>query len=237
MRVGILQVDSVRDEIQAQHGDYPDMFHALLVGADPTITTRTYNVVDDEYPAEIDECAGYLITGSRDSVYDDLPWLPKLIGFVGELLACDVRVAGICFGHQLIAHHFGGHVAPASGGWGVGVHTSELTAPADMSLPWLDADRGPIALLSSHKDQVMSLPDGAIRYATNEFCPNAGFVTGENVLTIQGHPEFSKAYARELMKFRRTLLGEATFLAGIASLENPIEGDRMGGWLAAFYRG
>ena len=58
---------------------------------------------------------------------------------------------------------------------------------------------GDISLLSSHQDQVIRLPEEATLYATNEFCPIAGFVVGDQVLTIQGHPEFDKEYARALL--------------------------------------
>ena len=52
-----------------------------------------------------------------------------------------------------MAHFFGGRVAPAEGGWAVGVHTSEIvqhqTGCANTG------DR--FSLLSSHKDQVAEL--------------------------------------------------------------------------------
>ena len=239
IQIGILQVDSVRPEYRARHGDYPDMFTELLSGADAAVSTRIYDVVNGDYPGDIDECAGYLITGSRDSVYDDLPWLPELIEFVGELLTRRVKLVGICFGHQLIAHYFGGKVTKANQGWAVGVHRSQVLPPVEgQQRPyWLDEQAASIAILSSHKDQFVKLPDGARLYATNDFCPNAGFVIGDSVLTIQGHPEFSKSYSQALMEHRRALLGERTYSEGIASLEQTVEGERMGRWLVDFFRG
>ena len=46
--------------------------------ADPTINLRFYDVVLDHYPESIDECDGYLITGSKLSVYDAEDWIRKL---------------------------------------------------------------------------------------------------------------------------------------------------------------
>lgn len=55
-----------------------------------------------------------------------------------------------------------------------------------------------------------ALPSEAEVYLTSGFCPNAGFVIGDHVLTVQGHPEFTRDYARTLMNHRRALLGMPT---------------------------
>ena len=52
---------------------------------------------------------------------------------------------------------------------------------------WMDAVFGDrFSLLSSHKDQVVALPDGAEVFATNDLCPIAGFTMGDQVITVQG---------------------------------------------------
>ncbi len=232
MHLGILKVDSVRDEFQATYGDYPDMFERLLRKADSSLRVSVYDAQHGELPAP-DACDGFLITGSRDSVYDDLPWIPPLIDLLGELRERRVKVAGICFGHQLIAHFFGGRVGPAEQGWAVGVHRVELVRELD----WLDGDVSGLSLLSSHKDQVLDLPPDAELYATNSFCPLAGFTVGDHTVTIQGHPEFRTEYARELMGFRRDLLGEQVYQSGVDSLAQEVEQDKMGRWLVNFFRG
>ena len=232
MHLGILKVDSVRSEFQPDFGDYPDMFKRLLTTADPAVRVSIFDAQHGELPAP-DACDGFLITGSRDSVYDDLPWIPPLVALLGKLRERRVKLAGICFGHQLIAHFFGGRVGPADKGWAVGVHRVELVKDHD----WLDGDVSGLSLLSSHKDQVLDLPPDAELYATNSFCPLAGFTVGDHTVTIQGHPEFRKEYARELMAFRRDLLGEPVYQAGIESLAHTVEQEKMGRWLINFFRG
>jgi hypothetical protein len=54
MRLGILQCDSVRDELQPRHGDYPDMFRRLLHGIDGEIEFRVYDLPRGEFPASPD---------------------------------------------------------------------------------------------------------------------------------------------------------------------------------------
>lgn len=232
MHLGILKVDSVRDEFIANHGDYPDMFEHLLLRADPSLRISIFDIQGGDIP-EPSQCDGYLITGSRDSVYDDLPWIPPLVEFVGKLRAQEIKLAGICFGHQLIAHFFGGRVGAAEEGWAVGVHSCEIIEHDQ----WMTPVSEQLSLLSSHKDQVLELPHDAILYATNNFCPNAGFTIGNHTITIQGHPEFQKDYARDLMTFRKDLLGETVFESGIDSLSIPVDQSLMGRWLVNFFAG
>ncbi|MEM7078113.1 MAG: GMP synthase [Pseudomonadota bacterium] len=230
LHLGILRTDAVLDEFQDRFGDYPQMFRDLLLAVDGQLRFTEYDV-RVALPADF-ACDAYLITGSRHSVYDDLPWIPALADYVRTAMAQGRKILGICFGHQLLAHFFGGHVAPAPGGWAVGVHASTLTPRA-----WMGDDAPTaMALLSSHKDQVQALPPTAQLYASNTFCPLAGFTLGEAAITIQGHPEFAKPYAAALMNFRRELLGEETFSAGMASLAHDTDSLQMARLLLDFAR-
>ncbi len=234
MRIGILQTDSVRDQFVPAHGDYPDMFRTLLAdpGArppgQPVPEFLTIDVPGGRFPDPA-ACDGYVITGSRHSVYDDLPWIPALAEFVRQALALGRRVVGICFGHQLIAHYFGGETRAAEVGWCVGVQPSEVVADA----PWMDPPARSLRLLASHKDQVVRLPPGAQRIAVGERCPESGFVFGD-VLTFQGHPEFTAAYAGDLLDSRQALLGDAVCGAGKASLAEPTDRQIVARWMLNF---
>ena len=134
MRIGILKTDSVRAEFQREFGDYPAMFRAMLMASadDIPIEFQDYDVQRGEYPASLDECDAYLITGSRESVYDDKPWIHRLAQFVRELDAAQHPLVGICFGHQLIAHVLGGETRQADVGWAVGVHETVVVSPRGM---------------------------------------------------------------------------------------------------------
>ena len=153
LHVGILRTDSVVPELQGTFGDYPDMFERTFVEVDPQLEFTAYDV--REGPPEELTCDAYLITGSRHSVYEDLPWMPALVAFLRAALADGRRVVGICFGHQFMAHYFGGKVDAAEAGWGVGVQASHIVA----EYPWMASDMpATVNLLASHKDQVIELP-------------------------------------------------------------------------------
>jgi GMP synthase-like glutamine amidotransferase len=235
MHIGILQTDSVLEQFQPQFGNYPEMFTTLLAGEGtrrPRFSTfDVQNLVAQglDYPP-VDVCDAYVITGSRHSVYDDEPWIAPLVEFVARVLGAGGRVVGICFGHQLIAHYFGGRTAPAEAGWGVGVFNTEMISRER----WMDPVQNEVGLLSIHKDQVVELPTDARLIARSSFCPNAGYVIGDRVLTLQGHPEYSKPYAEALMRSRLELMGERTFQAGIAAMQRDTHESLVACWILNF---
>ncbi|MCZ6643852.1 MAG: GMP synthase [Gammaproteobacteria bacterium] len=229
MHLGILQADSVMEQFQAEYGSYAGMFEQLLTLADTPIRFSSYVLQDGELPA-IDACDAYLITGSRHSVYDDLPWIRDLVTFVDAALQANRKIIGICFGHQLVAHYFGGETRAADQGWGVGVKMSCIENQGS----WMDPPRDELALLCSHKDQVVKLPDGAIGFASSEFCPCAGFVWNDLVLTFQGHPEFTKSYSAASMQMRNEVLGPEIFSRGMASLDEDTHEDAVAHWILNF---
>ena len=214
MRIGILKTDSVVPELSQQFGDYPEMFSALLRDVEPTVEVRVWDVVAGERPAAVDCCDGWLITGSRHSVYDDLPWIRDLEALVREIHAARQKLLAICFGHQLVAQVLGGRTGPAAGGWTVGVQTMIREKSLGSKRLFPDSLR----IIHSHQDQVLELPDHAELLAGNAACPFGFFQIEKHILAMQGHPEFQVDYAGALYKGRRDLLGEDTYASAIDSL-------------------
>jgi len=60
-RIGILQTGQSPDALRADMGDYPDMFARLL--ADRGFEFRAWHVEAMEFPKDVHECDGWLITG------------------------------------------------------------------------------------------------------------------------------------------------------------------------------
>ena len=178
----------------------------------------------------IADCDGYVITGSKKSVYDDEPWIHRLHDYVVSLHNAKAKLVGICFGHQMVALALGGNTEASVKGWGVGVHISNII----VNKPYMQPASGALAAIVSHKDQVTDLPPGAELLATNEFCPNSMFQIQDHILTFQGHPEFCKSYSRALMDWRQEILGNEVHQAGVASLKNDIDGDVLAQWMIRF---
>ncbi|MBT4491860.1 MAG: GMP synthase [Gammaproteobacteria bacterium] len=234
MQIGILQADSVLEQFQGAHGNYPGMIETILTDAAASlgisVNYLTYNVEQGQYPGAVGDCDGYIITGSKKSVYDGDPWIAALIDFVRVLHKEQVRLVGICFGHQLIAEALGGRTTAAKIGWGVGVHNSDVCAQAWFMKPELDR----FSLIVSHKDQVTKLPDEARLLAGSDFCPNSMFSIGDHILAMQGHPEFSRAYAADLMNWRKDIIGTEIYKQGMSSLEGPLSHGEVSAWILRF---
>ena len=232
MKIGILKADSVLEQFQPDHGDYPAMFMKRLGENSPVdVEFETYDAEHGVYPEHIDKCDGYLITGSKRSVYEDEPWIQKLEAYVVELNEKQKPLVGICFGHQMVAQALGGKTEKAPAGWGVGVHTSQVVATKPFLEPALEA----ASMLVSHQDQVTELPEGAELIAASDFCPFSMYQVGDHIFCMQGHPEFRHEYSRDLINMRRELIGETTFDSGIASLEQTLDSDTVALWIIQFF--
>jgi len=230
MKLGILKTDTVRPEWVPGYGEYPDMFVALLSQLDPALEFVIWDAEQGDLPTDIDAVDAYLITGSKSSVYDDKQWIRELEDFVRELHARKKKLVGICFGHQLVAQALGGKTEKSAKGWGVGLHTHTFSSLPD----WHDEDGEDFRILVSHQDQVTQVAAGSAVLAGSEFCENAVCQIGDHILTFQGHPEFVPGYSREIMNFRREMIGEDNYAVGMASLVNDPENDRIARWILNF---
>ena len=232
MKIGLLQCDSVLDSLQGKHGNYPAMFIDLFKQVDPSIELVVFNVVEGEYPDNIKDFDGYITTGSRHGAEDDLPWINRLIEFVANLYQHNIKLVGICFGHQIIAKALGGQVVKSDKGWGVGVSLNTV----ERQTSWMEPFQDKLNLIVSHQDQVVRLPEDSEVLASSDFCPSYMYTVGECFLSIQGHPEFSKAYSYDLMESRRDRIDAHIIEQGQASLEFAVDDLLTVQWICQFLR-
>ena len=232
MKIGILQCDSVVLEYQEAFGNYPQMFIDLFKRIDPEIETQTYNVEIGEYPKTPEDCDVYITTGSKASVYEDLPWLKPFKAYLRLLFKKKIKFIGICFGHQLIADTFGGKTEKSDKGWGVGVSVNQIISHK----PWMNPPLEKLQIIVSHQDQVIKLPRNAELLASSDFCPNYMYQIDNLVLSLQGHPEFSKNYSETLMRYRKLKIKKDTFNAGLNSLTLETHEKIFAQWMLNFYK-
>ncbi|OUR73776.1 GMP synthase [Marinomonas sp. 42_23_T18] len=236
MKIGLLQCDSVMDSLQGEHGNYPAMFRDLFKSVDDSIELSIFDVREGQYPDDIHAFDGFVTTGSRHGAEDDLPWITELIGFVQKLYQEKVKLVGICFGHQIIAKALGGQVVKSDKGWGVGVSVNEVVDDSAQKLTWMQPHKAEMKLIVSHQDQVVQLPEGSQVLAASDFCPAYMYQVGECFLSVQGHPEFSKAYSNDLMESRRDRISHDVIEAGQASLEQDVDDELMTRWIINFLK-
>lgn len=226
MRIGILETGEVAEGLRARHGDYPAMFRELLGAADPTLDFVTVRVVAGEMPGAPHDADGWLVTGSRHGVYDDLPWIEPLKAFLRDCVAARVPVVGICFGHQLLAEALGGRAVKSDRGWGLGVQDYEIVNRPS----WLTDVPDRFAVRALHQDQVVALPEGATVLARSPHCEVAAVAYGDpedpDAVSLQPHPEFGAGFMDELLTLRAgTAFPEAEADTARASLARPVAND------------
>lgn len=187
MLIGILECGPAPDALRPQYGDYPDFFERLLAGRG--LTFRRYRVMEMQFPGDVHECDGWLLTGSKFGAYEDHPFIRPLEEFIRNAYRADVPVVGICFGHQIMAQAMGGKVEKYAGGWTAG--------PTDY-----DFEGERVTLNAWHQDQVTVKPEAAELAGTNATCPIAALRYGDRMYSVQAHPEFGQEFMDRLMEVR-----------------------------------
>ena len=220
MQIGILQTGEAPDALRDQ-GDYPDFFETLLAGRG--LTFRRWAVLRNDFPKDVQDCDGWLITGSRFGAYEPHDWIPPLEDFIRGAYAAHVPVVGICFGHQIIAQAMGGKVEKYQGGWSVGPTTYDFGDQSYTLNAW-------------HQDQVVQKPTGATVVASTDFCENAALLYDDRMFTVQPHPEFRKEFMEGLITFRGPGLVPDLILADAkARIDSPLDSPSMADRIAQFF--
>ena len=230
MRLGILNCFKAEDESGLGESEVI-RFGRLLDQAADTLAYQLYRVTEGQLPAVPEECDAYLITGSPQGVYDDEPWIKPLEAFINRCYEAQQKLVGICFGHQMLAHALGGRTEKSDKGWGIGLRQFEILEQR----PWMNPPLEKGALYFAHQDQVMQLPPNAQLLAGDSFCPNTMFTMGNQVLGVQGHPEFTRSYMGAIVELLRPYMDETTTQEGLASLEQGAADNKvMAQWIVNF---
>ncbi|SCV69457.1 BQ2448_2477 [Microbotryum intermedium] len=262
----VLLADTPLPPVKAAHGNYHDIFTSLFersvqlhssqvkptsesTGTEAELTVESYDAVQGQYPTQerVKEANGVLITGSASSAYESIEWITNLFSYTASLpeINPQIRLIGICFGHQIIARAFGSTVERNPKGWEVGVRVMSLTEAGSrifggqqlvsvvaidswpgsrrQSRPhqsyhvvadMIDFVLGPQAVHQMHRDHVPSLPSGFEVLGSTPICPIHGMVKYSStasssanlsdieVLTLQGHPEFSPDIVLKVIEVR-----------------------------------
>ncbi|CAH7670946.1 class I glutamine amidotransferase-like protein [Phakopsora pachyrhizi] len=191
-----------------------------------------------EYPDErlLRSASGLFISGGPCSAYDSVPWLNRLIEFCKHLRENhqDLRLFGICLGHQILARVLGSEVVPnETGGWEIGIRKMDLNVNNRFCKKFLDLrGDGSLYIHQLHKDHVPDLPDSCVSIGSSTVTPIHGFIRFRSelssltsisnnnisegdksdertlddvsILTVQGHPEFTNDLSLKTIDVRQS---------------------------------
>ena len=235
MKIGILEAGLIRTELADRFAPYPVMFEQLLELAGRDLEYAAYSWLQGQVPDSIYDCDGWLISGSRHGVYDELDWMAPLQDFIREVAQAQIPLIGVCFGHQIVAAALGGEVIKSDRGWGVGVHSYHVDKRYDwMRQPLPDS----VGIYAFHQDQVVTLPQAAEIFLSSDFCPYAGLSYGDSIISVQAHPEFAAAYEQALLEmFGGNLIPAEVAQRALAAMEAGAQADTrlLADWFVEFF--
>ncbi|MHA3915226.1 type 1 glutamine amidotransferase [Halovulum sp. GXIMD14793] len=237
MQIGILKTGNAVAQLANSHGEYPDMFRRMLSAVDPTLEFHTVDVVGGDELGDPACMDGWVITGSRHGIYDDLPWIEPLKAFLRRALDEGVPVAGICFGHQILAEAMGGKAAKSEKGWGLGPHQYEAVSVPE----WMSGLSAGWSAHAVHQDQVIAQPPNTTVLARSEFCNYAALAYGDPdnplAISVQPHPEFDAPFVHGLIDTRLHEVVPADVLEDASSkLGTPVNNADWANTIVTFFR-
>ncbi|KAG2368905.1 class I glutamine amidotransferase-like protein [Suillus spraguei] len=247
-RIALLICDVPADLIREQHGDYLRIFRTFLeeslkpineAYSQTTFILEPFDVRAQVYPKE-DEYDALLITGSGAWKHTDVEWMKKLIEYV-RVVATEkpqIKIFGICFGHQIIALAMGG-TCVRNTRFEVSATKLQLT---ELGKRVYGVESGILNIHLMNRDHVPTEPPSFLVLSSSSQSPNHGMVrfsqsesqkdaphsdfrlTDIHILTSQGHPEFTESIMRLLLRVRLELLGPELAYDGESRAGNQNDG-------------
>ena len=215
MKIGILDTNPLNKHGINWNKTPFDTYVRFLERAKPDFEYENYLIAEGEFPDSSNACDAYLVTGSPKGVYESDLWLATLKIFIQDSYAAGKKLIGICFGHQMLAYSLGGHAGKSEKGWGLGRKNFKIYTEKTWMTDFFEQP----SLYFVHQDQVTELPPKAELLGGNEFCPNLFYTIGDQVLGIQGHPEFPKILIQEIIESRELVVGKELQAEALRSLE------------------
>lgn len=189
--------------------------------------------VGDALPAPDESLAGAVLYGGPQPLdaLERYPFLKLEMDWIGEMLALDRPVLGLCLGGQLLAHHLGAAVGPHPRGiHEYGYYPLLPTAAGEAVFG------ASLRVFQSHYHG-FDLPAGAELLARGEDYPHQAFRYGAKAFGFQFHPEVTSAMVARWVAEDAEMHGKP----GAHSAERQLADDRrynapMGTWFTRFLK-
>ena len=184
------------EDIEKAHGGYMRWFDDAM---GKRVSLVPWDVRERQVEPDLGEYAGMLVTGSPASLTQPEPWMENAIELIRQAAETGLPVLGVCFGHQLVGCAFGAQTVPAPDNGEHGSHPISLNESGQNDPLFANMPEEFFAQLT-HYDEVdpmaVSFSNGLRILATSPGCAVQALAAGDNIRSVQYHPEFF----RELMQ-------------------------------------
>ena len=202
----IIKAGSTFTETAKNYGDFEEMTRRVS-----GLGRKSVEVVDavrsGQLPSSKD-CCGAVITGAHCMVTDNLPWSLAIEDWIQTIVAAEIPLLGICYGHQLLGRAMGGQVDYHPQGKEVG--TFDVRLRAECREDHLFSGLPPqFPVHATHSQSVLTLPPGAVLLAENNFEPHHAFRLGPCAWGVQFHPEYDSRIMRDYIQAQAESLVDA----------------------------
>ena len=164
---------------------------------------KFYKVYEGEFPSDeqLRKTTGILIPGSVYAAYDESPtWYKDLLQCIQKIHNDHkhINLLCICFRSQIVAQALGGRVAKMESGFYRGGESLQVK-PSLYELNYVKKlnleVKDKLVITQVHGDYIVNVPSEAVVHASSERANVEIFSIGENVLALQGHPEYNEAWS------------------------------------------
>ncbi len=183
----ILKMGPTIPHLARRRGEFDDWIAApFKTQAMPVAVVAPYTAEPLTRP---ESYAGVVISGSHAYVTDMEPWSKTVAAWIPDVIAAEIPLLGICYGHQLMALALGGTVASSPVGIEMGTVEVKLTELAGKD-PLFNGLDGIFKAHVSHSQSALTLPPDAVVLAYNQAEPHHAYAIGQSAWGLQFHPEF-----------------------------------------------
>lgn len=185
----IIKTGDTIPQIKEVYGDYDRWFTQCIEQTNVSVIEVHK---DDARLASPEKFAGVIITGSPHSVTQPSDWTHRLADWTLAAFDIGLPCLGVCYGHQILGHAFGGTVINNPVKYEIGTVEVALTEQGreDPLIGALANNESQLAFNAVHGDVVSQLPSQAVCLAGNDATPNQAFRIGNTTWGVQFHPEF-----------------------------------------------
>ncbi|MFT5867928.1 MAG: GMP synthase (glutamine-hydrolyzing) [Paracoccaceae bacterium] len=230
----ILIVDSNTSELNSAartygYATYSEMYVQALGQVMPDAQTTTIAPYEDE-TADVGDYGAVIFTGSSVQWSTSAPEARPLAVLMEAAFADGLAVFGTCNGMQLAATVLGGTVGASPNGREDGLACEITLTDAGKSHPMMAGRTQHYAMPSTHRDEVLSLPDGAVLLSGNVHSPVQAFAYHVGDVQFWGTQYHLETSLKDIGKMlaRRGLAPDDTIADLVAAADDATAAARLG---------